>query len=65
MLLLLLMLLMIIVLQEYTNLFFVILFTFEMLMKMYALGFSVREDTPKNKLSVVEPLSHSTFSSNG
>ena len=38
-------------LQEYTNLFFVILFTGEMLMKMYALGFNVSADpTLKKKL---------------
>ena len=29
--------------QEITNLFFVVLFTFEMFLKMYSLGFQVRQ----------------------
>ena len=33
--------------QEITNLFFVVLFTFEMFLKMYSLGFQVRMLTAK------------------
>ena len=36
--------------QEFTNLFFVVLFTFEMFLKMYSLGFQVRTTcTPRAK----------------